>query len=139
MEHAIVLTIKLQADVAPEAFETYFRDEFTKQVERQQLLETTSFMLYRAIGEGRAFTCVTRFQSEELDRVSRAAWPFVLLALRDLLNGLPTHAPADVSVIAGPTTSLDDLVAGWNEEYGRFMKISLASSDAADDEADSSA
>jgi hypothetical protein len=133
MEHAIVLTIALQPGVDAEAFEAYFRDEFAKHLEGERLLESTSVVLYRAIDGSNNFTCVTRFESEELNRVSRAAWPFVLLALRDLLNSLRERFPADVSVVTAPTLSLEDLVAEWNEQFGRFMKISLASSEAADE------
>jgi hypothetical protein len=83
--------------------------------------------------------CVVRFQSEELDRVTRAAWPFVILAVRNLLNGLRERFAADVSVVSAPTTSLEDLVAGWNEQFGRFSKLELSPAKGAGEPANPSA
>ena len=124
MESAVVVTIALQSQEA-QAFETYFRESVQKIRAEQRVSENVTFSLYRPVEAAPEFVWMTRFPEEELHRVSRGDWPFLVLAMLDMLRDIQRRFAAHVSVVSSAVLTAEGLVDQWNERHGRFVKMSL--------------
>src|SRR5262245_37118917 len=125
MDSAVVVTIALQPQANAEAFETYFREGVRKIREEKRVSEDVTFSLYRPVEAGQEFVWMTRFPEEELRRVSRAAWPFLVMAMLDMLRDTQRRFAANVSVVSSSVLTAEGLVDQWNERHGQFKKMSL--------------
>lgn len=125
MDSAVVMTIMLKPSATAKSFETYFRESVQKVREEQRVSDSVTFSLYRPVEAGREFVWMTRFPEDELDRVSRAAWPFVILAMQGMLSEIRKSFAADVVVVSSSVLTAEGLVDQWNERHGRFSKLSL--------------
>jgi hypothetical protein len=125
MESAVVVTIALQPQAKAQAFETYFRESVQKIRAEKMVSEDVTFSLYRPVEAGPEFVWITRFPEEELHRVSRADWPFLVLAMLDMLRDIQRRFAANVSVVSSSVLTAEGLVDQWNERHGRFSKMSL--------------
>lgn len=124
MEHAIIFAITLKPAVKAEQFEAYFKDSVAKAIEDSTRHEATTSSLYRSGTSPAEFIWITRFPTEEFDRVTRSAWPMVIRELIGPLKDLQRFA-ADLAIVSSSVLTSDALVAQWNEQFGRFSKISL--------------
>jgi hypothetical protein len=125
MESAVVVTIALQPQARAQAFETYFQESVHKIRAEKRISEDVTFSLYRPVEAGQEFVWMTRFPEEELHRVSRADWPFLVLAMLDMLRDIQQRFAANVSVVSSSVLTAEGLVDQWNGRYGRFSKMSL--------------
>jgi hypothetical protein len=125
MDIAVVMTITLKPQVEAQAFETYFRESVQEIQSGTSVSKDVSFALYRPVEARREFVWTTRFPEGELNRVSRGAWPFVVSAMLDMLKAIRQRFAADVSVVSSPVLTAQGLMDQWNEQHGRFAKLSL--------------
>jgi hypothetical protein len=125
MESAVVMTIALQPQAEAQAFETYFRESVQKIRAEQRVSEDVTFSLSRSVEAGQEFVWMTRFPEEELHRVNRADWPFLVLAMLDILRDIQRRFAANVSVVSSSVLTTEGLVDQWNKRHGRFVKMSL--------------
>jgi hypothetical protein len=125
MESAVVVTIALQPQAKALAFETYFRESVQKIRAENRAWEDVTFSLYQPVEAGQEFVWVTRFPEEELHRVSRADWPFLVLAMLDMLRDIQRRFADNISVVSSSVLTAEGLVNQWNEQHGRFVKMSL--------------
>jgi hypothetical protein len=125
MENTVVVIIALEQQAKAEEFETYFRESVQKIREKDRIPDVT-LSLYRPVEGEQEFVWMTRYPEEELNRVSRADWPFVVLAMLDMLREIRRRFAANVSVVASSSVlTADGLVEQWNQRHGRFTKMSL--------------
>ena len=125
MESSIVVTIAVQPQVEAEAFETFFRESVKKIRAENFVSENVTFSLYKPVEADQKFVWITRFPEEELNRVSRGDWPFVILAMLDMLRDIQGRFATNVSVVSSSVLTAEGLVDQWNERHGRFKKMSL--------------
>ena len=125
METAVVVMIALRSQAEAQAFETYFRESVQKIRGERKISEDVTFSLSRPVEAGHQFVWMTRFPEKELRRVSRADWPFVVLDMLDMLRDIKQRFAANVSVVSSSVLTAEGLVDQWNEQHGRFVKMSL--------------
>jgi hypothetical protein len=125
MESAVVVTIALQPQAKAEAFEAYFRERAQKIRAEERISEDVTFSLFRPVEGRQEFVWITRFPEEELGRVNRGNWPFVVSAMLAVLRDIKRDFAADVSVVSSSVLTAAGLVDQWNERHGRFKKMSL--------------
>jgi hypothetical protein len=125
MESAIIVMIALSPQVEAEAFETYFRKSVQKIRAEKKVSDDVTFSVFRSIEAEQEFVWITGFRKEELQRVSRADWPFLVLAVLEMLRDIHHRFAANVSVVSSPVLTGEGLVDQWNERHGRFKKMSL--------------
>ena len=125
MDSAVVMTIILKPSAKAESFETHFRESVQKVRKEHRVSESVTFSLYKPVEARQEFVWITRFPEDELDRVSRAAWPFVILAMHGMLSEVREGFAADVMVVSSSVLTAEGLVDQWNERHGRFSKLSL--------------
>ena len=127
MENAVVVMIALKPEQDEKAFTTYFRESVDAIRAKDHASNHVTFSLYRPVETTQQFIWITRFPEKELERVTRAAWPLLVLAMRDMLSEIHQRFAANVSVVSSSVLTAKGLVDHWNEEHGRFSKISLES------------
>jgi hypothetical protein len=125
MESAIIMTVALQPMAKARAFETYFRESVQKIRAENRVSEDVTFSLHRPVQAGQAFIWMTRFPEEELGRVSRSDWPFLVLAMLDMMRDILQRFAAKVSVVSSSVLTPQELLDQWNKQHGRFVKMSL--------------
>ena len=125
MEQTIVFAIALKPDVKPEQLETYFQETTHKTKDDPERPAAIKSSLYRSVSSPNEFIWTTRFSHDEFNRVTRAAWPMVILEVMRPLRELRERFASDVSIVSSAVLTPDGIVAKWNEEYGRFSKLSL--------------
>ena len=123
MQQAIAFMVTLRHGNAAGEFESAFRGQMEK--ERSSINgQAWQFHLYRSEKPG-DYVFVARFPVEEFNRVSRAGWPFVLLAIAHLVTENMKPFAADIHCVSGEVTAPRKVLEGWNEQFGRFMKLSF--------------
>ena len=74
------------------------------------------------------------FPDSEFNRVTRAAWPFIILTIRSILIEIRARFDAEITSFSTPVKTLQELIDDWNKQFGRYSKLSLdAPSQTADD------
>ena len=140
MQQAIAFAVTLRDGSVAATFEASFREAVRDVRHRFEHARPwpPAFDLYRQLDAAGDYVWVTRFPDEEFGRVTRAAWPFVLLAILDIAKHLQERFSVEMSCFSAPVTSPQELVEAWNAEFGRFTKMSFdtaGSSTPRDDEA----
>jgi hypothetical protein len=117
--------MQLREGVIPEAFETFIEDQIPNLKQHNQLLEETRFSLLHSIAASNEYLLHVAFPENELERVTRAAWPFVIRATLELLRDVRNQHADLTSVVSGTEQTPEQLVEEWNLQFGRFSKMSL--------------
>ena len=127
MQHVIGFQISLRPEIAAEEFETAFQRiiEETRESRGAVELDQVEHRLYRSTPGRPEFLWVTRLPDSEFERVSRAAWPFVILEIRGILTSIRERFAAEVTAFSGAVQTLQELEGDWNARFGRFTKLSL--------------
>jgi hypothetical protein len=125
MDCVVVMIIALKTGARTDSLERYFRESVEKMRTEERVPESVTFTLYKPVKARRERVWITRFPEAELNRVNRAAWPFVLLLMHGMLTEIRGRFAADVTVASSPALTAEGLVDRWNEQHGRFIKLSL--------------
>ena len=129
MQQAIAFMVSLRNPGDAGEFETAFRGQMQTALD-SDTGKDWDFQLFRGEAPS-AFMFVARFREEEFDRVSRANWPFVLLAIADLVtDGMKAFA-SDIRCLSAGVGDLHDLQEDWNQRFGRFSRLSFGTDAAA--------
>jgi hypothetical protein len=133
MHYAIAFLVKMRPGANVEEFESAFRegvqDARTRFGHGQPW--PPEFHLYGKGDVPGEFVWITRFSEEELDRVTRAAWPFVLLATADIIKRIRPRFTTEMTCLSACVTSPQELVDNWNDRFGRFTRLTLDAADSA--------
>lgn len=123
MQQAVAFMVTLRHANAASEFETAVRNQIEK-ARSSSNAEAWQFQLFR--GETPAhYVFVAQFPVGEFDRVSRAGWPFVLLAIAHVVTEGMKPFASDIHCVSGEVAAPGKLVAHWNEQFGRFTKLSF--------------
>jgi len=125
MEHAIGFVITLRPRIKADEFEASFGRSVRAARKHSQMLDGSLFLLYRPVGARKEYVWITRFPAKEFERVTRAAIPFILIVILEVLKGLRQDFASNITAFSTPFGSPKTLVEDWNKQFGRFAKLSL--------------
>jgi hypothetical protein len=125
MTNAVVIRISLKRGARADSLEAYFRKSVKKLQDEGRVSASVTFSLYAPTKAGRERIWITQFPDEELERVTRSAWPFVLLGIFTILKEVMARFAADVAIVASSVITAQELLDQWNERHGRFTELTL--------------
>jgi hypothetical protein len=85
----------------------------------------TSFRVFVDTGRSDEFLVVARFPEEELNRVTRANWPFVIRAVIGAMKQVRAGGQQITGVFVGEEKTVEEALKDWNLQHGQFSKMSL--------------
>jgi hypothetical protein len=121
-EQVIGMLISLAPNADQKSFEDFLIEETKKEHVFEQRSET-SFYFYKRLGADREYVGIARFDGSEFDRVTRAAHPFIVRAIKEILLDLHERQAEVSTVFSATTEPLETLKERWNKEFGQFTPV----------------
>ena len=117
--------LQLREGVTPESFQTFVEGRVPDLRKDNLLNEGARFSLLRDTASDKEYVLHVAFPENEFERVTRAAWPFVVRAILELLTQVRDEYAFLTSAVSANEKTPEHLVDEWNARFGRFSKISL--------------
>jgi hypothetical protein len=121
------ITVRIERDRDTDApqFTVFIEDTVARARNGAHLLAETTLSVFVNSPAATEAVVMARFPAEELQRVTRANWPFVLRALFEILVATRAAGHRVAGTTTGPERVTDELLAEWNQRFGQFTELSL--------------
>jgi hypothetical protein len=121
------IAVRIERDRGTDAprFEAFLEAAVARARDGAHLLAETTLSVFVNTPAATEAIVMARFPAEELQRVTRANWPFVLRALFEILAASVAAGHRVAGTTTGTERVAEELLAEWNRRFGQFTQLSL--------------